>query len=66
MPSLELLATLLLMQSRMIGFLGCEQTLPVHIQVSSTNTPKYLLHRATLNPLIAQPVSMFGIALTQV
>jgi len=33
---------------------------------SATNTPQVFLYRAALNPLIAQPVSLFGIALTWV
>ncbi|KAK4827796.1 hypothetical protein QYF61_021788 [Mycteria americana] len=48
-----------------VGFLGCERTLLAHIQFFIHWYPQVLC-RAALNPLIAQPVSMFGIAPTQV
>ncbi|KAK4810749.1 hypothetical protein QYF61_007723 [Mycteria americana] len=41
-------------------------TLPAHIHFFIHQYPQVLLSKAALNPLIAQPVSMFGIALTQV
>ena len=46
----------------MIGFLGCECTLPGHVELLANQHPQVLLLRAALNPLIAQPVSVFGIA----
>ncbi|KAK4811347.1 hypothetical protein QYF61_027576 [Mycteria americana] len=49
-----------------IVFLGCKRTLPAHIQFFIHQYPQVLLCRAAHNPLIAQPVSMFGIAPTQV
>ncbi|KAK4829041.1 hypothetical protein QYF61_001846 [Mycteria americana] len=49
-----------------VGFLGCERTLPAHAQLFIHQYPQVLLCRAVLNPFMAQPVSMFGIALTQV
>ncbi|KAK4831745.1 hypothetical protein QYF61_018943 [Mycteria americana] len=49
-----------------IGFLGCEHTSPALTQFFIHQYLQVLLRRAALNPLIAQPVSMVGIALTQV
>ena len=49
-----------------IGFLGCECTLPAHVQLLTHQYPQAPLCRAALSPLIAQPVLVLGIALTHV
>jgi len=64
--SLDLLATLLLMQPRIcFFFLGCECTLLGHVQLFIPQYPQ-VLGRAALNPFIPQPVLISGIALIQV
>ncbi|KAK4826191.1 hypothetical protein QYF61_006135 [Mycteria americana] len=50
----------------MAGFLGCERTLPAHVQLFIHQYPQVLLHRAALNPFIPQPVLILGVAPTQV
>jgi len=58
-PSLDLLATLLLMQPRIwLAF--------AHIQFFIHQYHQVLLHRAPLNPFITQSVRILGIALIQV
>ncbi|KAK4810846.1 hypothetical protein QYF61_008818 [Mycteria americana] len=49
-----------------VGFLGCERTLPAHVQLFIHQYPQVLLLRAALNPFIPQPVLVPGVALTQV
>ncbi|KAK4816734.1 hypothetical protein QYF61_022286 [Mycteria americana] len=49
-----------------VGFLGCERTLPAHVQLFIHQYPQILLHRAALNPFIPQSVLILGVALTQV
>ncbi|KAK4815374.1 hypothetical protein QYF61_001362 [Mycteria americana] len=39
-----------------VGFLGCECTLPAHVQLFIHQYPQVLLGRAALNPFIPQPV----------
>ncbi|KAK4816649.1 hypothetical protein QYF61_019626 [Mycteria americana] len=50
----------------MVGFLGCERTLPAHVQLFIHQYPQVLLCRAALNPFIPQPVLIPGVAPTQV
>ncbi|KAK4826362.1 hypothetical protein QYF61_007956, partial [Mycteria americana] len=49
-----------------VGFLGCKRTLLAHVQLVTHQYPQVLLHRASLNPFIPQPVLIPGVALTQV
>ncbi|KAK4805635.1 hypothetical protein QYF61_009861 [Mycteria americana] len=49
-----------------VGFLGCEHTLPAHVQLFIHQYPQVLLHRAALKQFIPQPVLILGVALTQV
>ena len=49
----------------MVGLLGCERTLPHHIQLFIHQYPQVLLGRAALNPFILQPVLILGVASTQ-
>ncbi|KAK4831208.1 hypothetical protein QYF61_016045 [Mycteria americana] len=49
-----------------VGLLGCERTLPVHVQLFIHQYPHVLLGRAALNPIIPQPVLILGVAPTQV
>jgi len=64
-PPLDLLATLLLMQPRIwLAFWAASAHCWVILSLLSTRTPKSF--SAALNPLNAQPVSMFGIVPTQV
>jgi len=48
----------------MVGFLGCERTLLACVRFFIHQYPQVLLGRAALNPFIAQPVLILGIALT--
>ena len=48
------------------GFLGCQRTLPAHVELLIHQYPQVLLLRAALEPLSAQPVLVFGITLTHV
>ena len=50
----------------MVGLLGCYCLLPALIQFFIHQYPQVFLIRGALNPLIAQTVSVFGIAPTQV
>jgi len=50
----------------MVAFLGCERTLPRHIELLVNQHPQVLLFRAALNPFTAQPVFVLVIAPTQV
>ncbi|KAK4817066.1 hypothetical protein QYF61_027095 [Mycteria americana] len=50
----------------MAAFLGCECTLPAHVQLFTHQYPQDLLCSAALNPFIPQPVLILGVALTQV
>ena len=50
----------------MVGFLGCEHTLPAHVQLFVHQYPEVFLGRATLNPFIPQTVLILGVALAQV
>ncbi|KAK4806146.1 hypothetical protein QYF61_001069 [Mycteria americana] len=49
-----------------IGFLGCECTLPAHVQFFIHQYPQVLLCRAALNAFITQSVLILGTAPTQV
>ena len=49
-----------------VGLLGCECMLPGHVELLVYQHPQVLLLRAALNPFSAQPVSVLGIAPTQV
>ncbi|KAK4824113.1 hypothetical protein QYF61_010736 [Mycteria americana] len=49
-----------------VGPLGCEHTLPAHVQLFIHQYPQVLLCRAALNPFIPQPVLILGVALSQV
>jgi len=49
----------------MVGLLGCERTLPAHVELLVNQHPQVLLLRAALNPLILQSVLMLQTALTQ-
>jgi len=48
----------------MVCLLSSECTLLAHVKLFIHQYPQVLLCRAALNPLITQPVSMFGIAPT--
>jgi len=48
-----------------VGFQGCKHTLPAHVELLVHQYPQVLL-RAALKSLSAQPVLVFGIALTHV
>ena len=50
----------------MVGLLGCERTLPAHVQLFIHQYPQALLSRAALNPFILQPVLIPGVASTHV
>ncbi|KAK4825966.1 hypothetical protein QYF61_003535 [Mycteria americana] len=50
----------------MVGLLGCEHTLPVHVQLFIHQYPRVFLSRAALHPFIPQPVLIPGVAPTQV
>ncbi|CAM9177511.1 unnamed protein product, partial [Bubo scandiacus] len=50
----------------MVGFLGCKHALLGHVELLVNHYPQVLLLRAALNPLIAQPVFVLGIALAHV
>ncbi|KAK4816062.1 hypothetical protein QYF61_011070 [Mycteria americana] len=45
-----------------IDFLGCECTLPGHVELLINRHPQVLLLRAALNPFPSQPVFVLGIA----
>jgi len=45
-----------------VGFLGCECTLPAHVELLVHQYLQVLLLRAALEPLSAQPVLVFGTA----
>jgi len=47
-----------------VGFLDCKRTLPAHAELLTHQYPQVLLLRGALKPLSAQPVLVFGIALT--
>jgi len=49
-----------------VGLLGCQCTLPGHVEFLVNQHPQVLLLRAALNPFSAQPVFVLGIASTQV
>ena len=49
-----------------VGFPGCQRTLLVHVEFLINQYPQVLLLRAALEPPPAQPVLVFGIALTHV
>ncbi|KAK4820325.1 hypothetical protein QYF61_023558 [Mycteria americana] len=49
-----------------VGLLGCERTLPAHVQLLVHQYPQVLLRRAALNHIIPQPVLIPGIAPSQV
>ncbi|PKU46357.1 rna-directed dna polymerase from mobile element jockey- hypothetical protein [Limosa lapponica baueri] len=49
-----------------LGFLGCNCMLPAHVKLLVHQHPQVLLLRAGLNPFSSQPVSVLGIAVTQV
>jgi len=63
-PSLALLAMLLLMQPRIQ--LAFWATLVAHVKFFIHQYPQVLLGRAALNPFIPQPVFVLGIVLTHV
>ena len=48
------------------GLLGCERTLPGHVELLVRQHPQVLLGRAAHNPFSAQPVFVLWIALTHV
>jgi len=48
----------------MVGLLGCKRTLVAHVELLIHQYPQVLLRRAALEPLSAQPLLVFGIALT--
>ena len=50
----------------MVGFLGCECTLPGHAKPLINQHSQVLLVRAALNPYFAQPVFVLGIASTHI
>ena len=50
----------------MVGLLGCERTLPAHVQLFIHQYLQVLLRRAALNLFIPQPVLILGVASTQV
>ena len=45
-----------------VAFLGCESTLPVHVELLINPYPQVLLLRAMFNPFSAQPIFVLGIA----
>jgi len=49
-----------------VGFLGCQSTLPAHVELPIHQYPQALLLRAALEPLSAQTVLVFGVAPTHV
>ncbi|KAK4816767.1 hypothetical protein QYF61_022765 [Mycteria americana] len=49
-----------------VGFLGCEHTLPAHVQLFIHQYPQVLLCRAALNSFDPQPLLTPGVAPTQV
>ena len=49
-----------------VYFLGCMSTLLAHVELLLHQYPQVLLLRAALQPLSAQPVLVFGVALTNV
>jgi len=57
---------ILLMQARMIGFLGYKCTLPAGVEFSSNQYPKVLLLRDALNSFSVQPVCVLQIVPVQV
>lgn len=57
---------ILLMQARMIGFLGYKCTLPAGVEFSSNQSPKVLLLRDALNSFSVQPVCVLQIVPVQV
>ncbi|KAK4811013.1 LOW QUALITY PROTEIN: hypothetical protein QYF61_015717 [Mycteria americana] len=48
-----------------VGLLGCEHTLPAHVQLFVHQYPQVLFRRAALNHIIPQPVLKLRIAPTQ-
>ena len=50
----------------MVVFLGCEGTLPSHVQLSTYQYPQVFFGRAALNPFILYLVLVVRVALTQV
>jgi len=50
----------------MIGPVGCKHMLMAHIEFLRNGHTQILLHRAALKPFSSQPISVFGIASTQV
>ena len=50
----------------MVGFLGCEDTLLVHVQLAIHQKTQVLFVRAALNPFIPQLVLVVGLSSTQV
>ncbi|KAK4811312.1 LOW QUALITY PROTEIN: hypothetical protein QYF61_024448 [Mycteria americana] len=48
-----------------VGLLGCERTLPAHVQLFIHQYPQVLFRRAALNHIIPQPVLIPGVAPTQ-
>ncbi|KAK4821259.1 hypothetical protein QYF61_017137 [Mycteria americana] len=50
----------------MVGFLGCKQALPGHVELLINQHPQVLLLRAALSPFSVQPVFVLGIAPTHV
>ncbi|PKU42438.1 hypothetical protein llap_7238 [Limosa lapponica baueri] len=49
-----------------VSLLGCEHTLPAHIQVFIYQYPQVLLGTAALNPFVPHPALISGVELTQV
>ena len=49
-----------------IGFLGNKSTSPAHVPFVSYQYPQVLLCKAALNPFMAQPVLILGVAPSQV
>jgi len=47
-----------------VGPLGCQHTLPGHLELLVKQHPQVFLLKAALNPFSAQPVFVLGIALT--
>jgi len=50
----------------MVGPLGCQRTLPAHVEPFVYQYPQVPLSRAALDPFIPQPVLILGITPTQV
>lgn len=44
----------------MVGLLGCDCVLTTHVESFIKHHPQFLLHRAALNHLSAQPVGVAG------